>query len=70
MSNTTRIKIESLKAQARGYLMLAKGHCESGNGYHARLYTETAKRLWSEAESFIDPDATTEWTVEELFKAA
>lgn len=73
MSNTTRIKIESLRAQARGYLTLAKAHCKAKNGFHAQLYMNTAKRLWSEADSFIDADATTELdmsSLEDLFKGA
>ena len=60
MAKATEIKIESLKAQARGYLTLSKGHCEAGNAYHARLYLEEAKRLWGLSESFLDTDETIE----------
>ena len=58
MSKATATKIQSLKSQAGGYLMLAKGHALEGNAEQASLYIMEAKRLWAWAENFIDEDQT------------
>ena len=70
ISKATEIKIESLNAQARGYLTLSKGHCKAGNAYHSRLYLETTKRLISEAQSFVDHDSTNVINITNILKAA
>lgn len=55
---TTKQKIKLLKAQAGGYLVLARSYAEEGLNKTAKHYLNEAYKMIDMAQSYVDIDKT------------